>query len=386
MAVLSSLRSRRFVLFWLAQAVSSLGEGVYRVALPVWLLQKCESASVMGASMLSYMTGMLFLLPFGGVVADKFPKLRVVFASDVIKATVVGFLFLLSCSDHFNLLAILCLIFTMGLGDALFRPAWMSVVPELVSDDSVIDASALLTITMQVSAICSPMLGAVIVATTSPAAGFLVDAASFGLALIVSLPLLSLSPRHGNSETIKKVPTRIKEGVDMVLRFPWLYISILTGSICGITLLGPLFVALPVLIGADSKGSISVLGLLDSLEALGAIACAVVVGGQVKLRHRGRSVYIGLLLQGAMVMIMGLPIPLTYLMLAMFVTGAAGSLCNLMWYNWLYEFVSLDHLGRIASIEFFGSHLFLPLGVVVSGVLTDKFSAHSVLTWGGSLL
>ena len=72
LALFRSLRHRPFALLWGGQAISVLGENLYRIALAWWVLEKTGSAAVMGGVLVfSFVPTVLFTL-FGGVAADRF--------------------------------------------------------------------------------------------------------------------------------------------------------------------------------------------------------------------------------------------------------------------------------------------------------------------------
>src|SRR2546423_7205713 len=90
MTLFKSLTIRSFALLWSGQQLSALGDSLYRVALAWWVLEKTGSATAMGTVLICSMTPMLIFLLLGGIAVDRFPRLRLMISSDLLRGIVVG--------------------------------------------------------------------------------------------------------------------------------------------------------------------------------------------------------------------------------------------------------------------------------------------------------
>jgi MFS family permease len=97
MNVLRSLSHRPFALLWTGQTISRLGDSLYRIALAWWVLEKTGSASAMGTVLVFSQIPLLIFLLIGGIVVDRFPRLRIMFVSDLLCGIVVTFIAIFSC-------------------------------------------------------------------------------------------------------------------------------------------------------------------------------------------------------------------------------------------------------------------------------------------------
>jgi MFS family permease len=86
-----------------------------------------------------------------------------------------------------------------------------------------------------------------------------------------------------------------------------------------------------------------------------------------------------------MLLIFGLPVPLTVLLLAALINGAALEVEGLIWTNMLQEIVPGERLGRVASIDSLGSFALLPIGYAIAGWATEQLGAAPVFAIGGGL-
>jgi threonine aldolase len=81
--------NRNLFLLWQGQLVSLLGTQVFRLALVVWLTQAAESATLLGLLMATFVVPGLFIGPFGGVIADRYPRRLVLVACDLVQGVAV---------------------------------------------------------------------------------------------------------------------------------------------------------------------------------------------------------------------------------------------------------------------------------------------------------
>src|SRR5512142_68870 len=118
-----SLSHRPFALLWSGQTTSRLGDSLYRIALSWWVLQKTGSATAMGAVLVFSSVPMLIFLLVGGVVTDRFPRLRVMLVSDILSGLIVSFVALLAFTGWLEVWHIFIASILFGLVEAFFFPA-----------------------------------------------------------------------------------------------------------------------------------------------------------------------------------------------------------------------------------------------------------------------
>jgi MFS family permease len=103
------------------------------------------------------------------------------------------------------------------------------------------------------------------------------------------------------------------------------------------------------------------------------------------LRRRGLTGYGAVVIGALAMLIVGLPIGLLGVTVAIFIRGVMMSFFSLIWVNTLQEIVPRDKLGRVSSIDDLGSFALMPVGFAVSGWATDLVGASSVFVIGGAL-
>ena len=131
MNALRSLRHRPFAFLWAGQTISRLGDNLYRIALAWWVLEKTGSATTMGTVLVLSQIPMLLFLLVGGVVVDRFPRIRIMFVADTLCGLVIGLIAILSWLNRLELWHIYIASMIFGLVEAFFLPAYQAVVQQI---------------------------------------------------------------------------------------------------------------------------------------------------------------------------------------------------------------------------------------------------------------
>lgn len=384
MQFLSALRHRPFALLWTGQTISRLGDGLYRIALSWWVLEKTGSAAAMGTVLVVTSIPLILFLLVGGVVVDRLPRFRVLLASDLLNGTVVAAVTALAATQRLEVWHLYISGALFGLAEAFFFPAYAAAVPQVVPLESLPSANSLTSLSYQLTGIAGPAIGATLVALGGTPAAFGIDSASFFISAACLTPLLRISlPRI--SAPGQTVLLDLKEGLREVVSRTWLWVSIAFFGMVNLFDAGPRNVALPFLIHDHLGLEVEALGAVSSAIAIGSVTAAVVLGRQKRLRRRGRLLYGAEILMGSMLLGFGLAPSLPSLVAAALVYGVGFSVANLVWTNTVQEMIPAEKLGRVTSLDALGSFVFLPLGFAVAGLLAEQIGAANVFRLGGGL-
>ena len=145
------LGSRPFRLLFGGQALSVFGDRLVMVAMPFAVLAIDGTGAgdvgiVLGAGALSIA---VFIL-VGGVWADRLPRRATMLGSDAIRAVVQGIAAAFLLTDHASVALLVAVQVVYGAADAFFRPAMLALLPELLDDDQLQPANALLGLSSNV--------------------------------------------------------------------------------------------------------------------------------------------------------------------------------------------------------------------------------------------
>src|SRR5579883_2759460 len=129
---LAAFRSRDFRLLWGGQTISFVGDAAFIVALGWRVTDLTGRASSLGYVLALQSLAMLTTLLLGGVLADRYPRRRLMIASDLARAAVVCGFLAIELTGNMTLGAVLALAACFGLADGFFQPAFSGIVPLLV--------------------------------------------------------------------------------------------------------------------------------------------------------------------------------------------------------------------------------------------------------------
>lgn len=383
MKLLSALKHRSFALLWSGQAISHLGDSLYRVALAWWVLEKTGSATAMGTVLVFSMTPMLIFLLLGGVAVDRFPRIRLMLGSDLLRGLVTTIVAGLAFANLLEVWHVYIASVVFGFVDAFFQPAYVATVPEITPRESLNSANALTNLSRQLTGTAGPAIGAAIVALGGTSIAFALDAASFFISAAFLLPIPPL-PARAVSQAGRNIIADLREGLGAVAANPWLWVTITLAALGNVTAGGPLAVALPFLIKNTLKADVGLLGLSGSLIALGEVLGSIWLGRFARLRRRGLVAYGGLLASGFAVLLYVLPGGLPGIAAGALVFGLSMAAFGLVWTNTLQEMVPGELLGRVSSIDYLGSFVLLPIGYALAGFTTDRLGAPLVFMVGAA--
>ena len=398
MNLFRALTHRPFALLWVGQTTSRLGDSLHRIALAWWVLEKTGSATAMGTVMIFSQVPLLIFLLIGGIVVDRFPRLRIMFLSDLLSGAVVTFIAVFSWLDMLEIWHIYVASLLFGFVEAFFFPAYHSVVPQITPKDMLTSANSLNGLSQRVMGVIGPVLGASLVAAGGTPLAFGLDALSFFVSALCVFPILRAGlyekpkeeragetvTRPGSAkEAIQRGILDLREGFDVIAAVPWIWVTILIFGMLNIFEGSPRSVSMPFLIKNDLHANVTLLGYFGAAFSIGYVTCALWLGFYKRLRHRGLWGYLSVTFNGFILLLFGFKAPIPVLIYAMFVFGFNFNIFGLVWTNTLQEMVPNDKLGRVYAFDSLGSWVLLPIGFALAGIGTDKFGAPAVFIIGG---
>ena len=227
MRQLAPLGHAGFRLLFLSTLGSSIGTLVAAVALAIDLKDRTNSGLWVGAVLLvgflpTVLVGLLF-----GPVLDRFERRKLMVAADLVRAAVFAALPFVGTAG-----AIVALAAVAGLATGFFRPAVYAGLPNLVPEEQLAPANALLQTVENASWAIGPIVGGAITAAAGPHAAYWVNAASFlvSAAFVVRIPARLL---QSATSLTRGHWSDLKEGYAAVLQHrPLLAVLLAWGIAC----------------------------------------------------------------------------------------------------------------------------------------------------------
>ena len=178
---------RNLILLAQGQFVTALGSRVFDVAMLLWIKQATGSAALMGLAMLFSSLPAVLLAPFGGTIADRIGRLRMIVGTDLISAGLVGAVLVsfLFTPDPLVMIGILCLgNGLLGVGEAGFGPAVDALIPEIAGKDRLERANAVFRFGQTGGGALGQALGGVLFGLVGFAGTMAINAISFSLSAL----------------------------------------------------------------------------------------------------------------------------------------------------------------------------------------------------------
>lgn len=385
-----ALRHRNFRLFWFGQLISLIGTWMQSIGQAWLVLELTHSAWLLGVvGALQFLPVMLLSL-FGGVLADRLPKRKVLLFTQSFAMLQAVLLWALVASGQVQIWHVLVLAALLGLTNSVDMPTRQAFVVEMVGREDLPNAIALNSSLFNMARIVGPGIGGLIIAWLGVAPLFLLNAISFiaviiGLALIDMNHLYALAKRPNVSLDTAKQSTlqSLREGLAYVIRTPSVLLIIAVVGV--ISLFGINFnVILPLFATDVLHAGPEGFGFISAAFGLGSLFSAL------WLAWGNNKPSIRQLLIGALAFcILEILFAISHMYVLSLVLIAAVGFSQIAFSataNTTLQTVSPDHLrGRVMSVYMLVFAGTVPLGNLFTGGIAHLFSAPISLLLGGGL-
>ncbi len=180
----NALRKRDFRLLATALTQSSMGDWAANVAFVVYVYEHTHSAAWVSAATLGRMIPKFIVSPYAGVVAERFERIHLMIASDLVRLVLMGGLTVVAATDGPAWAAI-----AVGAGltvaGAVYDPATSAMTPQLLGEEDLAAGNALTELINNIAIIAGPGVGALVLALGDPAIVFGVDSATFAISALL---------------------------------------------------------------------------------------------------------------------------------------------------------------------------------------------------------
>lgn len=271
-AALASLQIPNYRRYYLGQAVSRIGTWLQTVGITWLVLQETGSATWVGTSIAAQTLPLLLLTPYAGLLADRYPKVKLLAWVQLGRLLVGVTLAALATIGAAPVGALLALALLAGIGQALDSPARQALVPELVGEEHLANAVSLNSLLSNTARLLGPALAGALIALGGTAICFYLDSLSY-LVMLVALWRIDQRETRPSAPT-KRSRGQLREGLKHVRGDRHLWVPLAMMSIIG-TLTYEFPVTLPVLADRELGGGAATYGLLMSAMGGGAILGAI---------------------------------------------------------------------------------------------------------------
>ncbi len=378
----SSLSEATFRAYWFGLIVYVFGWKIEETTLAwlVWTLT--EDPFMLGIYYAVNGVPLILFQLFGGVIADRVDRLRLLIGTQLMTATVIAAAAALTVTGLIEIWMILTLAFFSGTFRAFEQPTRMALIPSIVSRRNLPNAITIGSMPWQSGRFIGPAIAGLMIWLFGPGAGLLVAAAAYFLAIF----LYSRMRIETRVIAVKESMLRnFLVGVSFV-RHNSLFSTLMLLTFFN-SLLGMSYVTmLPAFADAELQSGAQGFGFLSAASGIGAILGTVVLANVAnRMRHRGVIMLVGAITFGILLALFSRsPI---FLMAAplIFLMGAANTIYITTVNIVLQQQVPDELRGRVMGIFGLCWNL-IPLGGILAGAVASAYDTRLALLLGGIMV
>ena len=383
-----ALAVRDFLWLWTGSLGSSFAMNMQIIARGWLVYELTESAIDLGWVTMSFMVPTVLFSLYGGVLADRLPKKRVIVLAQGLNCAATLIMAGIIFSGSVTFWDFLWFGFFNGTVLALSMPARQALVPELIPQRLLFSAMGLNTTSWNLARIVGPALAGFLIAvlaggdkTSSFGVGvvYLVIAALYFLSAVTML--LIKKPPVVNSAVEKSAAQDMRDGLQYVIKHPPVF-GLIVLSIIPFLFGMPLNTLLPAFNEEVLGGGADDLGLLVSAMGTGAIVGSLMLASMGSLRRKGVWLILTCLGWGALTALFGFSDIYWFVVLVIVLVGLVSS-WNMSMNRGILQMQVDDHMrGRVMSIDMM-SHGLMPLGVFPISWIAEHYDVGTALMVSG---
>jgi MFS family permease len=372
-----AMRVRNYRLYWFGQLISISGTWMQTTAQAWVVFTLTNSPLALGTVTTLQFLPITLLTLFGGVIADRAPKRKLVLVTQslaLVQATIFGILVATNTIQVWHMYVLAAM---QGIINAIDQPVRQAFAAELVSVEDRPNAIALNSMLFNAARIVGPAIAGILIAKTGAAPALFINAASF-LAVIIAIMLMN--PAQFFIKPNKRAPEpplkQLAEGLRYSRRTPAVLIVLILVGFIG-TFGYNFSVVIPLLGGFVLKTDAAGFGLLSAALGVGSLLGAISTA-------LTRKITVGRLITGAagFTIFFALLAVNSNLWLAMLLLAIVGFFGVVFSTNGssLIQITVPDHLrGRVTSLYFLLFAGSTPIGATVIGTLSSTFNVTDAL-------
>ncbi len=275
-AALAVPNYRRYVS---GQAISLIGTWMQMTAQSWLVLTLTHSSTALGIVVALQTLPVLLLGPYGGVIADRVDKRKLMIALQSAMGLQALILGVLTVAGVVRVWEIGLLAVLLGLNNAFENPSRQSFMLELVGPEHLRNAVSLNSVLVNVARTIGPAVAGILIATVGTGVCFLVNAASF-VAVVASLTTMDRAALRPTDPT-PRARGQLREGLRYVRATPELAVPLLMMGAAG-CLTYEFQVSLPVMASRGLHVGATGFGFMTAAMGIGAVAGGLMVAARGK--------------------------------------------------------------------------------------------------------
>lgn len=363
---------KRYIIFWLSQALSQLGSSMTTFALILWAYTQKGTAMTVSLMTFFYYLPYIILSLFVGTFVDNHSKKKIMLVSDSIAAICSLAILCLSIGNSLQIGHIYLVNLIIGLTGAFQEPASDVALGKVVPKEKLEQVSGMNSFSDNLVAVLSPVFAASLFACGGLKLILVIDLSSFLFAFLILLFVLKIPDDIPQKAEKKSVFTGCKEGFQYLRQHNGIFLVIMTMAVLSFfSRLTYENILSPMILSRSANDSVT-LGIVNAVMGIGGIVGGIIVSsGKVKA-NSAKMIYISAMLSFLLGdIMMGLGRNGIAWSLAGFAASFPIPFINAGQLVILYRNIPEDMKGRIFAVRNAVQFSSIPLGILLGGLLAD---------------
>lgn len=377
------LKQREFLLLFIGQAISYIGDQFHLIALPWLVLTLTHDPLQLGGVLAAAGIPRALVMLVGGVTADRYSPRTIMLVSDALRFVVTGLLVAAVLTGTAQIWMVYVLAIVFGIVGGFFMPAAQATVPRVLEADQLERGNALMMGAGQLAGFLGPVTAGLLIAAfgggfsaggeqaaslTGIGAAFAIDALSF-LASAVALAAMRPLPAANEESDVHPVADVIA-GLRYTLGSVHLRAMLVVIAWANFLIAGPMFVGMPV-VAQQRLGGAAAFGAVMSAYGIGSLLGMVVAATLPRPSDRIFGWLVAALLAafGAVMASLGFIGSLWVVVALMVITGVGNGFIGIHAMTALQRMASEKYLGRVMSLVSLAMVGLMPVSEALSGAI-----------------
>lgn len=373
----NKLWNKNFFLLWQGQLVSCLGDALYSIALGFWVLEKTGSSGIMGGVMASIAIPRIILGPFAGVIVDRFDRKKIILLGDFIRGLGMIFVAYGAFQGFLEVWMVLVVGIICGASSAFFNPSVMSVMPDIVPTDKLIQANSAYQMATSTTNLIGSMSGGFLFSILGAPVMFLINGVSYLISsfteVFISVPKVKHDKKH---LTLKE---DFVDGFKFIAKLKGLLALIGVATILNF-LFGIFSVLLMPWFSQEASLGVVKYGIMSGVNSFGMV-CSMLLLSLIKIKTNKKFIiYVTTLLGSVSSAFLGTLSNNFYgICIFYFLCFGFMAISNTITTSTIQIIVPQNMRGKVNSLLVTACTSIQPLGILFGGLLGDYFHPRNII-------
>ena len=361
-----------FTLVWLGQIVSVLATNMTLFALTIWVFQQTGSATALGLMQVFFITPLLIMTPFAGVMVDRHNRKLMMMVSDLAAGLATVSILVLQAFGVLQVWHLYAAAIVQGLGTAFQWPAYSAAISTMIPKEKLGRANGMMSLIDMGPGVLAPLLAGALLPVIGLTGILSLDVVTFVLAVLV-LVFVQIPQPVRTEEGAQSQGNILKEaafGFRYIFARPsllGLQLVFFFGNLCfGIAMT----VLAPMILLRTGNDAVS-LGLVQSAGAIGGVVGGVIMSAWGGFKRRVHGVLAGWIVSSFFFSLGGLGSSLPLWVITMALSSLVSPLVNGSNQAIWQSKVAPDLQGRVFSARMLIAWMTNPISPLIAGTLAD---------------